>query len=595
MNVSTNERTAGLKRFAQGAIAGIIIGCLVYFFFIASLFNLDERSFVRNIPQDGSETNNDNDSSIDVPSFEDFYQDPSHSSLIHVISELSQDHLTELITQSVEISNDRRSQDILELLLGQLARKNPQRAVDEIWKTPTSRWEDLIPVVFGEWSSSDFESALRASSSLKGWEQETATRAILNEQEDLSDESVMNLARSHGIESLVARCIQEIQVLKLLQEPSTAWNLILNDNVPDLTQTKSLDIVVREWMKEVGFEVLDHLYEDLYHTDFGVFEEILDSVTKTDFHRAFEFLTTMSVEKQNVIAPRLLGRWAEQNPDAAWQATARIVHGTTRRSARTNVMFGWAEKDPSSLLANVDALPRSMWRLAVGAAVPSLARTDPEKAAEHLVRLKPLVSSVDLITEFSLVEEWAKRDVIAAKNWVDQHAPEPNSRRSRLMQRVLTQYALTDTEAAIKLALAEEVNEADPFGAEAYVISALVSHGKMDLAFEMLPRVRTSARLSSTIEIAQGLLVLDRSDAAVELAQQLSLDERTDFFKRLAQFWFEVDLEELLNRLTTFPTDGTRAAVAKELLTRVEYTPGTRLTDAQLALLTAFTAGMESE
>ena len=580
------KKPNGFKRFALGLVLGATITCIAYFFLIAALFGERERSGIGSYREGRSVSSMDESASDGVQEIDDF---------LHGSSNLNQEDLLDRLRQVADDGAGTSTHVMQELLIGQLARENPQKAIDEIWRFPSSRWGILLAIVFGEWSVVDLEQAFLAANGLSGWFRETAVEAILAERDDLSEEAVLNIVQPLGLEALVSKQAQEILAKGLLNEPRLAWDLVVNDAVPDAGQSELLSQIALEWVEETGFEVLDILFDSLYYTDIGLFEQVLSSVTANDFSRAFQFVMGMSLTKQKAIAPRLLGQWAKESPEQALQATSRVAHGTTRSIATSNVMYGWAQKDPSGLLRNVESLPRSMWRTAVGMGVPGLARSDPEQAAEALGRLKPIVGYVGLLTEFSLVDEWAKRDISAAKRWVDENAQETDSRRFRLMQRLLTQYALADAEKALQLARAEELSEADPSGAETHVIDALVAYGKMDAALDMLQRVRVSARLSATISIGQGLVGNGRGDEAVDLAQNVSDSERTDFFKGLALRWMEVDIEELLNAISTFPTDGTRAAVAREVLSRAEYSPRTKLTTEQHELLTTYLEDASSD
>ena len=594
MNATKKKSTSGLVRFVIGAVLGAGIGGCAYFLFIESLIDDVEHSTVVRSQKSTDGLSIEDNESETVQSFEELLYDQDLVNFVQYINELDHEGLIDLLAQSTEFTADRRTLSLQKFLLGKLARENPQFATDEIWKLPSSRWDELLVLVFSEWSTIDFEQALQAASTFTGWVRETSIRAIVAERDDVSTETMLNVAQSLGLESVVAAYIQEVRVMELSHAPEAAWNLVVSDNVPEARQTELLTRIAGDWQEVVGFEILDILFDSLYHIDRIAFEQSLNSVISSNFNAAFDFMTSMSIEKQKAITPILLGQWAKENPEHALQSTSRVEHGTTRNLATSNVMYGWAEKNPSTLLESVELFPRMMRRTAVGIAVPRLARSDPASAAEHLGRLIPIVGTIDLHTEFSLIEEWSKKDVRAAKRWVDEHAAESDSRRSRLMQRMLTQYALADAEEALKLALAEEVNEADPSGAEVHVIGALVASGKTDAALNLLPHVRESARLSSTIRIATGFLGSDQGDKAVELAQRLPVAERTEFFKNLAQRWFEIDLEELLVRISSFPTDGTRAVVAKDVLARAEFTTGTKLTEKQRTLLTTFLASSGS-
>ena len=267
-----------------------------------------------------------------------------------------------------------------------------------------------------------------------------------------------------------------------------------------------------------------------------------------------------------------MGKWAEQDPESALQASARVATGRVRRGALSHVMNSWAANDPLRLLESVESLPRSMWQDAVGSAVRSGSRTAPGQVAEQLEKLQPMLGTIDLMTEFALVEQWSNIDPIAAMNWIDKNAKELSSRRSRMVQRVVSRYAQVDAEEAMKLALTEKIYaDYDKSGPEQYVIDALVNQGKVDTAVGMLDRIRESSMLPSTISIAGSLLVSEQPNKAVRLAQQVPEAERPDFFVNLSLRWMEIDPDELLDQLGSFPSEQIRAEVAQAVLKRSEF------------------------
>ncbi len=585
------EQGSSAKQWVLGLVVGAGIGCTAYF--LVAEFLIQDTRFGPDsvsLPVDRALGANETES-IDVSSLEEVLEGAEDvdqaKELLSRVDQLSSTQLVELIDNVASINASVQADLLQEQLLGALARTEPSRAFESIWKFPSSRWNDSLEIVMGEWAVVDLTAALRATHSLIGSMKEVSIRAILAELNDQSISSVLQIAKSLDLGSFVERSIQESQAIKLLDQPPEAWSLIVRDKVKNVYQKELLTRIAQAWILNDGFEALTRLYDDLYHEDSEFFEEMLRSVASHDPSAAFDYVVNLPYdEKQSLLSVRLLDVWAQQDAEEALQAVSRLTNGWTRSSAASNVLFTWAQNDPLGLLENVESFPRSSRQEAVRRAVRKLSASAPEQAAEQLQRLQPILGEIELTTEFALVEGWSKIDPVAAMAWVDEQAKQTNTRRSRLMQRVLARFALVDPEEAMKQALDEVTHEFEE-GAERHVIDALVDHGRFEVALGLLDGVRETAKLSSAVSIARSLVRTDQADEAVKLAQQLPEENRSMYFVRLSLYWMRIDPQELMNRLATFPTQSIRSDVAQAVLTSAEF-PDHNLTEEHLAQLDSY-------
>lgn len=596
---SINDRLPA-KRLGAGLMAGIFIGCLTFVFFIQTLIDDRKDHFVNDDRRANTHSTTNDVHSIGHALVNEMLEEEDALQRSQTLSDrldnLNLDQLLTLIDQSSSLDPTYHTHALQELLFGVLAQENPKRALESIWKFPNERWNDLLVVVLGEWAIESLAEALRATKGLIGSFQESAVRVILAELDVEDYASVLNIAKSIGMESIAEKYIQENQAATLLEQPRQAWNLVVHDNVRNIHQRELLVRIVDEWKKEIGFEVLDYPYDELYYTDAFLYGELLASVISSAPKDAFEHVLEMPLEKQNEIAPRLLGQWAETDPEAALLASDRIAMGTTRRTAISYVMYSWSLIEPHTLLEKVESIPRSMWQEAVRNGVGVLAQSDPELAAEHLERLKPFLGEIEIFTEFTtLIEGWATIDPIAALRWIDENVEKRGSRKSRLEQRVVSSLASVDPEEAMKLALAEGVySDFEMSGAEIHVIYTLVPIGKLNSAVEMLDRVRPLSKLSAVLNIAGGMLHSDQTDRAMSLAEHVPEGQQKEFFVNLSQQWFDIDPKGFLEQLANFPSKKIQTEVARAVLRRTEFSPD-YLTKEQQAQLSSYLPNADSD
>ena len=309
------------KKLTVGIVVGILFGCLAYVFVVESLIDEKRDRIVIEEPRANDDHTVIDANSINQSSFEDIFQEDDRSINFHELNnelaKLSIEHILAAIDQAASIDSNYQTNIVQEQLFGELAQVAPSRAYKKIWEFPHSRWSDLLPIVMGEWAVVNLTEALRTANSLTGSFQNVSIQTILGE---LDNESVATIAESLGMESTVERYIQENKAIALLDQPQKAWDLVVDDNVSNTHQKKLLGRIANAWKEQSGFEVLDYLYDELYYLDFALAIELLESIISHAPHDAFEYVVGMPIEKQKIIMPRVLRKWAQTDPEAALEA-----------------------------------------------------------------------------------------------------------------------------------------------------------------------------------------------------------------------------------------------------------------------------------
>ncbi len=557
-----------LVNFIFGLVAGCCVGVLSYVLLVV-LFEpaiTDSREEKIRLGDDNSRV---------FSAIEDVIrtvaQDPSSSSrtqhLLSRIGELDREEMIKLIDLSIGTRRSSILAEVQDLMMAELARGHPEDALSKIWDFPFSRWTEMIEIVFSEWGHADLEQALQAVAELRGVFLDTAIQTILTERDDVSDHAIIDIAKSRQIEFNFKTYFTNNMILNMLDQPSTAWNMAMQEGVGDVGQSVLLVDVVKAWFLEDGWEVLNYLYESLYQNNARLFDELLNSIVTEDPKSAFEFALNSPQVRREIFLPRLLKIWADTDPQQAFHSTFQIDRLSSREIAQNTVANIWARQDPSGFLEHIGVLPRELFRQSLPVAIRKLSQSAPRIAAERVQELKEQFGNVSIDTEFALVEEWASVDATSVVEWVNNNVEENSQKHARMMQRIVSRYALVNAEEAMLIALSEAPHEFhDGIGLETFVISSLIRSGEVEHALSLLDQVRESARLSSFTSIGRALLNSDGVDALVALARQLPEKDQSNYFYALSHDWLRRDPQGLVDTIATFPSSAVRAEVAQYIM-----------------------------
>lgn len=511
----------------------------------------------------------------------------------HQIDNLDEKSLIELIRLCGKSESSTRVHEAQELLIGKLSTTLPDKALQEVWSFPRSRWKSLLEIVFDEWMVLDANGALRAADDLDEPLRSTLLRTIFSDPTVLSNQDLEEVAIGMGFGTFWDYQIRAADALQYLQDPQKAWDSVIGDSISDEEQEALLVQIAGFWIHEGDFEVIDHLLEDLLNVNYRMFDRILASIVSLDEYGAFVHGLNMSSESQRRFIPRLISLWSQRDPTGAFEATSKITQNSIRKQAQVQVVQAWAKKNPQELLGKIQSLPKQLRQESVMYAISSIARSSPQKAGEAIDRLRPILGSINASTEYLLVREWSKTDPVESLKWVNENASGATERRSRMMQRILIHYALVDPVEAIKVALSEEPHSFHGMvGLESEVISSLADSGKLATAILLLEQVRESARKSSFISVGESLIESNRASEALELSHLLSEDEQLDYFRHLTDTWLSTNTKQLLENLSTLPSKSIQAKVAEEILVLHKNSLAS-LTNDQLTYLRSFLSNLQ--
>ncbi len=511
--------------------------------------------------------------------------DQNHFDLLDA---LPTDELIEIIRQCAQIELSLHVKEAQELLLGKLSLSHPEVALKEVWLFHPSRRKELFALILSEWSVFDLTGAISAVIDFDEPWRSTLLRTIFDDVNARSNLDLSKIASEYGLESFLDHERVKTTVSRLLQDPLDAWNVVISDDVLDDEQETLLAQIVGTSIQRGQFEVLDYLVDDVLDVDYQLFDRILAAAVVLNESDAFEYSLNMSLEHQRRIVPRIVKFWSQRDPQAALDATARVHKSSLRNRAQVQIVQTWAEQNPQKLLDNIQSLPEQLQQNSVLYAIRTLSKISPEKAGIEVLRMRQILGAVDVSTEYLLVSQWSETDPSKALRWVNENAELGTEKRSRMMHRILTHYALIDPNEAMTIARSEDPH---PFhgmiGLESQVISSLANSGKLDIAMTLLKDVRESALLSSFISVGRNLVKSDKTSQAFELSEQLSDEKQEDYFKYITSTWISTNQTDLLENLSKLPTPNIRAAVANEILDQHNFALAS-LSNDQLEFVRSF-------
>lgn len=589
---------SSLRQIVGGLLVGVIIGLVAYIVVTSEPDDSAKKMYMAGGIEDRKGEYPRRANLELATEFLEFPESDDPSQFIPLYAKLEEtghEELVQLIQVSRNLEPSSLAFELQQVLLGRLARVDPVTALEETWNFKGSKWTELIRVVFAEWAVLNLEDALTAACSLNGVLRVSAVDAILNVEGELHEEKLANMPITSGIESILERRIAEDMALGLLENPELAWKSVARDGVADEQQEELFLRIADEWLQSGSFDVLDHVYDDGLGDPFSASYELRHKietlVAERNPERAFEYILGMPTPKQRAAAYGFLRQLAEIDPDTAFEYASRLSTRWNQKQSQRAVLGVWARQSPQELLEKVMFFPQELRQDVVFYALGSIARQSPDQAAMQLQKMEITLGAIDEQSVLAIVDEWVKVDPIEASRWAKQSYEAGSRVRARMMERVVYQLALTDAEEAIKLAVAEKPHSwhmGDVL--ETQVIDALVDQGELDLAIEMLQHVRESGLSMSFYYVGSLLIESGQSTEAIQLAKGLSEEKQVSYLTSLVYGWMNRNPVDLLNKISTLPSERAMSEVAKQAISR-KNSSWTTLTDAQVERLQAYVDG----
>ncbi|MYD45948.1 MAG: hypothetical protein F4W92_06320 [Gammaproteobacteria bacterium] len=575
----------------------IIVGCaativlaasvVVYLIIKSNLGNQDDAtSFGRNDPSTTQRIDADNQT---TPK----YQSPAEAlnelvnidsafqrsvSLFKYLANIDSDELVDLLNLAENIERGSIRTNIQTLAIRKLTTNDPDRALRWIADIPRVHRAPLLESVFHEWSLIDLSKAVAGAQSLKGTDRHVALDSILSTRDDLSTSTLLDVARELGLEQVALHRMSTNQTLERLDDPVSAWNALVNDDVGNALQLDLLKLVASTWKEQEGFGVLLQAAALFPHTDDrAALSTVIEGVVGVQLDDAFDYVQSLSRRERGELPCALAMVATRIDPVFALKKIAEWSDDPIHVHLQRAVSNTWAHTDARGMLDNLDLLPQVARVDAIELAFTYLAYVSPEEALRYLEKSKEFLRSATNIATI-IAEQWSNTDPEAALEWSISYAGENSQIREVLVRSVLRNLVATDTQKALELSAELRSARIHLTQAPYDVVWELTQMGRIDEAIKLLPQLEEHPRYFAIDDLGRMLVRAGDPQAAIALGAEVPslnapLVGPASYFNGVFWVWVERDPQQLFDSLPAIESQRLRSWAAKLLLDHQKSRP----------------------
>ncbi len=469
----------------------------------------------------------------------------------------------ELLDQTVAVAQPKLRLRLQVQIVQKLASIDPSMALDHTQNLPMQHRNQLLEVVFEEWSVSSLDEALSHAATLEDKERLAVLRTIFRTREDLSTTRLSQIAHDLGYGGMATRLKEDLLVKSASRNPKDSWNQILEDPWRDYSQVMSLVDVADAWIKAEGRDVLYQIAESIpnHRTRTQVIRILLGQFPAQDAPEAFDYARSLYDQTDDSIFRASLFWWTANDPYSAFKAVTELDDKALRLKMQTTVADRWAQVDPLALLQNIADFPNKAQVNARRIAIGEIANTSPRNATKALAQLPS--DETKSVAE-QLAYRWAMKNVQEVVDWI-QTDPIVQNYQDDLLVEVFRVLVRTDPEAAMQLALDRPVRSSYR-SLEYQVVRLLISDNKIEESLALLPRVREgSSQVDAFYLVGLNLALNKNINQALELGEQLSASRRDTYLRSVMRGWASNDAQGLYLSMDNLPDLETKRLAANAL------------------------------
>ena len=504
---------------------------------------------------------------------------------LNLLKEKSNDQLVQLTLQTFDLEQDIQIQLLQDLLITTVTDNNPETALDLILKFPWSRHQSLINLVVATLSTDDLEEALQIVQSLPQSYQEDALRTMVASQDDLSKGDWNRLTDDAQVSKLVVKLLREAEAMLQLDQPTVAWEQILQDDVDNDEQIELLVQIANARIEAEGYDVLSHFFETMYPHDQVVLESVMRGVLDVEPSRAFQEITSMPHESRNYVLPILVDSWVSHDPKEAYFAVTEFGYNK-RQVFYGKLIDEWAKHDPLNVLDSMSQIERGDRGSASSQAVRELAKTKPDEVIQRLGELKKIPGVPDESLEAVMVMSWSEYDPLEAISWIQEATPTGSYLQGDLLFWALGNYIEVDADKALEIAF-EQPHDSSfvQRGKVGDLFSTLLlNSGNLDKAINLLDHLPEAAIYDGFLAVGDELLNDGRLADALNLAYKLDSDLKERYLLTVTLSATYHGVQKLIDQVKEMPDNEGRKYITSALL-REQKRQGDVLTEQQLEVV----------
>lgn len=585
-NTKLNRFVFGITSLLGGAVFSLVI-CFVLFppNHVKEKTVSDESARVQTLSADGYEKN-----PIKTPS--DLFDivalaglTERRVALYRLLENKNGAQVADLLRSTFSANASENVYPVQRILFSELSHLDPAKALELIWETERARWGTLLEIVATQWSSIAPSEALQVFSSLPEPWKGKAIRTVFQHQGSLNEEELEEVAESLNITDYFVLWSLEDELAQVMDEPRTAFNLVLETDISDFQKRTMLRMIARRWIDRestanVGsmLSLVDEVFND---KPYSFWSAIVADIAAANPKIAWKQLLSMSEDTQARITSRVFRSWANQDPISAIKAITTPEYMESQKSEVKWLLMGWVFALSGQVLEQIDLVPEDFRSFVVNEAIRYQAQSlSPSEAFGLLEQFGQRgINTLEATTTF--VINWSQSDPTAAVEWVIQNMDQGSSNDVWMLRYALEELALLNSTRAMEIALEQPENS----GLADSVIFALARQGKIDEGLALLPQVRNTTNSYVYSSIGVGLIESGRIEDALALGESLDETMRPEFYRRLAWPWLRFDVESLLEQLPQLENVEVRSMIAMSVLQQQELYP--YLSEEELEMVTA--------
>ena len=492
------------------------------------------------------------------------------------IYQASLQQLISLLRHYDSFENSTESLLLLSIVLEKLTEEDPIRTLHEITNTSFVRRHELISMMFQQWARTHLGQALNQAQTLQEPWKYTAIKAIGVATSDLGDTKRRKIADKldvpilffdlHRSEAIVSRYLYA-------DDPYTALDFALEDNIEDSLQGKLLHRIAQALVDLEGIEVVYDLYKSGVSWELRreLINELLANYARSNPTKAIELASSTLRHEMGVLSTSqmvrdiAIGAIAEKDPFQAMELVSEMqkLSHFERGELWVTAIKKWAEKNPQQLKESLHNVPHPVRFDALLYAAQHL-EDDFEQALELSQRMIFHAVKKSFLT--NVAKQRAQDDPHGTVEWI-RDRPEFENFEQEVLGILVVELAANDPDLAMDLVQTHGV----PTGLNSsndLELNVVRNVAKTDaeLALQMIPRLSVNSAADVYEEIGFAFLASKQTDRVLEIGKNLASDSQRTYYETMSRRWALIDPTGLYESVKKFPSKETRSKAALHLI-----------------------------
>ena len=454
-------------------------------------------------------------------------------------------------------------------LVQKLSQNSPEQALEFASARIEPVRSTLGSIVFFEWVTNDLDGAIahaKTATVLTELDRYWVLHSILESQVGLTLDQQQEVARELGDESYALTFYFQSLLTNEIDDPENLWYEVVELAVPDNRQhLDTLEAVANAWIDQAGLEIFDEISASitdkntLQDVAFGVLYGRADDEEQTEGIFEYVFNLHDDFPWKGFILRSTINKWARYDHMAVLTRAETLPPSSYRQEMLETGHREKARLEPKTTLENLDSLPLGLRESVSTVAIRELAEKSPTDAVNVVLNIDD--EELQMMLASSVVYTWSKHDLEATKNWI-LSLPEGGSLRNGLLAPLANLLVASDPRLAFQIALQQSLQQnGENLSPHEISIVRRIAQNDIELAIELLPKVREESRLSTYRAVAGTLIGNGNSQRAILLVNDLTETEQLDYFQNSLWNWIEKDAEGLKNSIGEIENTGTRSNV----------------------------------